>query len=435
MMNKIIPSFPIIMPDGEFSLSWTGLDPQQENGFQQTYYGQYSNNTTEALHYLKHSFGCSQNMIIADIHNNIAYGPTGHYPIRVHPQLGYRISRGWIAENEWQGFYSQDDKPILLNPKKGYIVAANNPVTSPNVKNKIGVYTVGRARANRLNELIEDLIKNKSGKIEYSDMIQILNDTKDVFAEIKKSYMINIVKQELMINQYLNTTELSNILSIIEKWNSHFDKDMIEPIYFSTWEYFFIKNFLNRQLPDFNLKMKFMSSYIVQTFYLNFYKSLSEDLSYKSNYCHIQNEDHWRTSNTKIDSCASLLVLSLNQTIEYINSKFSKSEMVWGNLHRHYYKNNPFGQTPLRYFFDRSTPAAGNHNTINMGEYLIWDIENSKFRSMYSANLKLIAELGVSVHYSVDTGNSDNIFLQKSILIWMRDIWIKIFIYCWQSNN
>ena len=270
MMNKIIPSFPIIMPDGEFSLSWTGLDPHKENGFQQTYYGMHSNSTIEALQFLKSSYGCSQNMLIADVHNNIAFGPSGHYPKRVHPQLGYRISRGWVEENEWQGYYSEEEKPILLNPKKGYIVAANNPVTSPNVQNKIGVYTVGRARANRINELIENLIKEKSGEIEYSDMIQILNDTKDVFAEIKKTYMIGIIKQELKLNPSLNSSELNEIVKLIENWNSHFDKSMIEPIYFSAWEYFFIKNFLTRQLPDRDLKMKFMSSYIVHSFYLNF---------------------------------------------------------------------------------------------------------------------------------------------------------------------
>ena len=105
-----------------------------------------------------------------------------------------------------------------------------------------------------------------------------------------------------------------------------------------------------------------------------------------------------------------MLVLSLNQTIEYLHSKYSKSEMTWGNFHQHYYKNNPFGQTPLKYFFDKSIPAAGNQNTINMGDYLLWDFENSKFRSMYSANLKLVAELGVGVYYSIDTGNSDSIF-------------------------
>lgn len=119
MMNEIIPMFPILLPDGDFSLKWTGLNPFLENGFESTYYGMFANNTLDALDLLRKSKGMSQNIILADKYNNIAFGPSGHYPIRSHPQLGNRISRGWMGENEWEGFYTANDKPYLLNPKKG----------------------------------------------------------------------------------------------------------------------------------------------------------------------------------------------------------------------------------------------------------------------------------------------------------------------------
>jgi penicillin G amidase len=168
LMSQVLPTFPFALPKGEFSLRWTGMNPYMENSFESCYKGQFSSNAFEMLELLRRSKGMSQNIIFADKYNNIAFGPSGHHPIRVHPQLGNRISRGWMAENEWEGFYSYHDKPYLLNPKKGYIVAANNPLTSPNSKTKIAVFTVGKARANRISELIEDLIARKSGQIEYS---------------------------------------------------------------------------------------------------------------------------------------------------------------------------------------------------------------------------------------------------------------------------
>lgn len=79
--------------------------------------------------------------------------------------LGHRISRGWINENEWDGYIKGEDKPYLFNPEKGYIVNANNPISDMNSKTQIASFTLGTARSYRITELIEELIQTKSNLI------------------------------------------------------------------------------------------------------------------------------------------------------------------------------------------------------------------------------------------------------------------------------
>jgi len=96
-----------------------------------------ANSAVEAMKYMKESRGAVYNLIIADNqgkNGNIAFVSPGSYPKRRIGLFGNRISRGWVAENEWDGYLSSEEKPYLLNPEKGYIVTANNPITTPYTK-------------------------------------------------------------------------------------------------------------------------------------------------------------------------------------------------------------------------------------------------------------------------------------------------------------
>ena len=72
----------------------------------------------------------SQNFVYADVDGNIGYQAPGLIPIRAKGD-GTVPSPGWTDEYEWKGFIPFESLPFSYNPPKGYIVTANNPVTSP----------------------------------------------------------------------------------------------------------------------------------------------------------------------------------------------------------------------------------------------------------------------------------------------------------------
>ena len=73
------------------------------------------------------------------------------------------------------------DLPRVINPKKGFIVTANNRQMPDNVNIDAGATITSTIRAQRITELIQKGI-NANHKFDYNDMLTIQNDTVDLMA-------------------------------------------------------------------------------------------------------------------------------------------------------------------------------------------------------------------------------------------------------------
>ena len=69
-----------------------------------------------------------QNLILAFSNGDIAFYLANNIPIRKNskPYSGCRVLDGTTSENDWIGFVKPSDLPRVINPKKGFIVTANN---------------------------------------------------------------------------------------------------------------------------------------------------------------------------------------------------------------------------------------------------------------------------------------------------------------------
>jgi penicillin amidase len=88
---------------------------------------------------------------------------------------------GTKTDNDWVGFVPPKDLPRVINPKKGFIVTANNRQMPDNVKSDYGATITSTIRAQRITELIKSGIE-KGHKFDFKDMQTIQNDTLDVMA-------------------------------------------------------------------------------------------------------------------------------------------------------------------------------------------------------------------------------------------------------------
>ena len=73
------------------------------------------------------------------------------------------------------------DLPRVINPKKGFIVTANNRQMPDNVNIDVGATITSTIRAQRITELIQKGI-DANHKFDYNDMLTIQNDTVDLMA-------------------------------------------------------------------------------------------------------------------------------------------------------------------------------------------------------------------------------------------------------------
>ena len=70
-------------------------------------------------------------------------------PTRKHekPYTGCKVLDGTTSENDWTGFINPKMLPRVINPKKGYIVTANNRQMPDHVKTDIGASVASTTRA------------------------------------------------------------------------------------------------------------------------------------------------------------------------------------------------------------------------------------------------------------------------------------------------
>ncbi len=88
----------------------------------------------------------------------IGYATCGKFPIRNHKVVqGSYTKLGFLDENLWTGFIKSKDLPYVINPEKGFIVSANNFITSDKAEYGVSHSFVFPHRAARIAELIEEM--------------------------------------------------------------------------------------------------------------------------------------------------------------------------------------------------------------------------------------------------------------------------------------
>ncbi|CAI2384072.1 unnamed protein product [Moneuplotes crassus] len=396
------------------SMKWIGADPYEFNAMDIIYEVMFAEDVYEVKDLLINLTGFQQNCVFADSQGNIGFVPIGSFPKRNYKNQGATISQGWTGENDWIGYLSPEEKPYLINPPRGFIVAANNGVTSLNTEHPLAGYVPGNPRASRINDLLTKLIQEKTGKIEYKDMINILEDTLDNAVKHKKVELIQAVHNHFKVHTHLNVLRTQQVLSQLAKWDGSFDADLEAPTYFSMWEYYLISNILSDQFKDQDLKMELLSHPFTEKFLLRFYRGVNREDNYKPEYCtSFDNQmiEKFRKidgkDTTEVDSCAELVTLALEKAINYLDKEKEKRSIKWGDFHPYFYVSLPFSMTPLASWFERYTPGGGNINTIkySLSRYELFD---GTLKSISSANYKVIIEFGGDYHYSIDTGFSEN---------------------------
>jgi penicillin G amidase len=145
-------AFPSNIELKALSLRWTALQPNKT--IHAVILLDKARNFTEFRDALRQWDIPSQNVVYADVDGNIGYQTPGLIPIRKNGD-GSLPAPGWVNDFEWTGFIPFDQLPWSYNPAKGYIVTANNPVTSPSYRYFLGNDWDMGYRARRIVQMIE----------------------------------------------------------------------------------------------------------------------------------------------------------------------------------------------------------------------------------------------------------------------------------------
>jgi penicillin amidase len=117
------------------ALSWTALTPSRSMD------GIFDLNRATNFDQFRAAIGRigapSQNLVYADVEGNIGYQLAGDVPRRGKGD-GRTLSPGWDTGYDWRGLQPYERLPYSLNPAKGYIVAANQPIIGAGYPDRLG---------------------------------------------------------------------------------------------------------------------------------------------------------------------------------------------------------------------------------------------------------------------------------------------------------
>ncbi|MGW3095662.1 penicillin acylase family protein [Streptomyces sp. NPDC001102] len=165
----------------------------------------------------------SQNLVYAD-KTNIGYTLPGKIPTRAKKDDGSIPMPGWNSDYKWTGYIPKAALPYEFNPKRGYIVTANQAVID---KDKYP-YTLTTdwgygTRSQRISDLIESKIKG-GGKVSTDDMRQMQLDNSSEIAKLLVPKLLKIDIEDKSVRQ---------AQELLEGWDYTQDADSAAAAYFN----------------------------------------------------------------------------------------------------------------------------------------------------------------------------------------------------------
>ncbi|MFF3174626.1 penicillin acylase family protein [Streptomyces sp. NPDC057900] len=166
----------------------------------------------------------SQNLIYADTKGHIGYQAPGKIPVRKSGD-GTMPSPGWSSAYGWKKDpIPFDELPYEYDPKRGYIVTANQAVVDeakyPYMLTKDWGYGT---RSQRINDLIESKIKG-GGKISTDDMQKMQMDNTSEIATL-------LVPELMKIN--ISDKDVREAQKLLEGWDYTQESDSAAAAYFN----------------------------------------------------------------------------------------------------------------------------------------------------------------------------------------------------------
>ncbi|MFE7130036.1 penicillin acylase family protein [Streptomyces sp. NPDC057638] len=165
----------------------------------------------------------SQNLIYADAKGTIGYQAPGAIPIRAKG-LGDMPAPGWDSSYAWKGTIPFDEMPWEKNPKRGYIVTANQSVINAKKYPYLITQDYGYgARSQRINDLIESKLKD-GGKISTEDMRTMQMDNSSEIAKLLTPKLLKIDIEDPQVRE---------AQKLLEGWDYNQEPDSAAAAYFN----------------------------------------------------------------------------------------------------------------------------------------------------------------------------------------------------------
>ena len=295
----------------------------------------------------------SMNVLYANDAGDIGYFAVGKVPVRKFGHTGRFPVKG-DGNFDWTTILTTNQLPSILNPTKGFIVTANNRITSPGFKYPISLDFGAPFRAKRIESMIDQIIK--------------------VGTKLNMDHMKLIQKDVMSLPYFRLKFIFENMLklgSTAEGWR----KKLLN------WDGYEI--------------IGSEEATIFEAWLISMGQIVGKDFVYSKNpeifYNFLKNNTANNCSSiiTNVDSCEGFAANAFETTISTLISRFGKIPQ-WGvDVHSTLFYNQGVGNSIFSCMVNVESPQSGGTDTIFTNEVGQTNLNSGKFNGKISLETKI----------------------------------------------
>jgi penicillin amidase len=335
------------------------------------------------------------NVVYADTAGNIGLFTMAHVPVRSGNPIALRP--GWKPQSDWQGYIPFKKLPKVVNPQKGWVANANNPVADSSYAHYISIYWQPPSRYDRIKHYL-----NEDDKFNVQAFQEMQQDDYSGYAGKVTHIILPILKSA-------PDSSFTVAIDYLENWNYNYNP--------SETAASILDEFLLRLSA--NVFKDEMGPDTYKSFIRYSAKPAQALLRFLQNGSSFFDDVHTPKKETK----DQMIRKSMRQAIIILRSQYGDKPVNWrwGNIHTLTLKPSLFGKAAEspnaprvlkmivnNLFAKGPYPVPGNSMTINNGEYR-W---NDPFKMILGPSIRRIIDLS-NTHKSYSImpgGQSENPF-------------------------
>ena len=341
-----------VTPAGHVAaLAWTALDPK-DTSMSAGIRIMQAQTIDDALAASALYIAPSQNLTLAD-KNDIAMKTIGAMPQRsAKAESKGRIpSRGWVANNRWQGYFPSTANPEFIRPAGGIVGNTNNKLLERPFPLHVSYEWGDSQRIQRWQRLMQGR-KAHSRESFVEAQLDITSPTART--------ILPLVAADLWFTGEAapeGTPERQRqiALNLLAGWTGSMNEHLPEPLIYAAWMRFLQERIIRDELGPLAEEFTHMEPLFIERVF--------RDIDGAGVWCNI-------IQSSATETCADIARKSLDDALIWLDEVYGTSieALRWGDAHEATHDHPVLGETPiLRYFVNIRQSTSGGDNTLMRG--------------------------------------------------------------------
>jgi penicillin amidase len=317
-----------------------------------------------------------QNFVYADVDGHVGFVTAGELPVR--PRADGRLPVSGEGDDDWTGTIPFARLPRVLDPAKGYVVAANNHVASGPAGDAFGLTWAEPYRAKRIRDAIEAKPRWSAAGVAALQLDRASGQAEDLLPLLLRTAPLDDASRDA-----LERLRASG-------WNGEMAPDSVPASIYAAW-YVALARMPEDELgavPRGSTRGRF----------------LVHALAGNTPWC-----DDVRTP--RVETCADFQAAALRDAVAFLRKTLGSdpSSWRWERLHRARFPHAVFHPVwGLRRMFDLSVGQGGDGSTVNVGAFS----QDGSFDMTDGPSYRQVIDLSnlAGSRYVHTTGQSGNVF-------------------------